>query len=351
MRGGTRGEDDPARRGSETHVKTGCIALIAAALGCAPEPPTETAAQGIIHGTAARDAPWAVMVVQQPAGATRVKLCTGTVVAPRVVLTAKHCVFLDDGDGTWAAVPAGDLTVRTGDDLRAATRTVRVTEVRTTDGPYRDGDGRNGGDIAAMLTAEDLGIAPRELSRAPVATGEALRIVGYGYSLVSGATSADLGVKREGAAAVARVEDNVFSTTGAQWTCTGDSGGPALDAQGRVVGVTSIGPTGCAVSTSYYTRVDRYASLFEDLLPAGSIPDAGTVPDAGTASVTDAGTARDGGATTAVDAGGCRVTPRGAGCGGLGALPALALAAAVRRRRRDVNGIDIRAVGRRRAAG
>jgi secreted trypsin-like serine protease len=248
------------------------------AAGCSASDDVHTRSEPIIQGTRETDAPWAVMVVQQPAGSTRVRLCTGTVIAPRAVLTAKHCVFRDTGTGTWATVPTEELTVRTGLDFRSSTRTLVVTNVRTTEGPYRDGDGRNGADIAVLLTRDGLDGTPVALSSTPAVEGSMVRIVGYGYTRAGATDPADLGIVHSGEATVGRVEANVFSTTGTQWTCTGDSGGPALDRGGRLVGVTSIGPSGCRVSTSYYTRVDRYASLYADLVTPVAT-DAGPVHD------------------------------------------------------------------------
>lgn len=303
-------------------TRTLLVALVTvASIGCAVTDGDSRAevAQPIINGATENNAPWAVMVVQQPAGSTRVRLCTGTVIAPRAVLTAKHCVYRDLGAGTWEVVPAGDLTARMGLDFRASTRTVAVESVRTTDGPYRDGDGRNGGDIAVLITREDLGITPRAVSRTPAVEGGAVQIVGYGYTMAGASDPADLGVVHRGTATVARVEPNVFSTTGAQWTCTGDSGGPALDGRGALVGVTSIGPTGCRVSTSYYTRVDRYASLFEDLLPPETTADAGVPADVSGARDVPAITAD--GATqppaTSGSAGGCHAAPGASPRGGM----------------------------------
>ncbi len=278
------------------------------------------------------------MVVQPVPGTTRVRLCSGAVVAPRAVLTAKHCVYRPvAGSTTWAAVPPAELTVRTGTDFRAPTRTVAVADVRTTDGPYHDDDGRVGGDIAVVTLAEPLDVAPKRIARAPAARGDVVRIVGFGYTQPGAADAADLGALHRGEATVQSVEANVFSTTGAQWTCTGDSGGPALHAtRDELVGVVSIGPAGCRVSTSYYTRVDRYLALFDglvDLPPAdaGAPPDAPT-PDASSAPDAPASDASAPAPPAAAD-GGCDVRPRQASAR-LAVL--LALAAGVRRRRRGV---------------
>lgn len=314
--------------------------LLVAALSSACATHDATLVAPIIQGTAERDAPWVVMVVQQTAGSTRVRLCTGAVVAPRVVLTAKHCVFRSvAGSTTWAPVPEGELSVRTGTDFRTSPRTLAVASVATTEGPYHDDDGRSGGDIALVTVSEDLGVAPKRIGRSPAAAGTDVRILGFGYTMAGASDPADLGALHRGTATVARVEANVFSTAGPQWTCTGDSGGPALDvARDELVGVTSIGPTGCRVSTSYYTRVDRYLALIDGVL-GGAAPDAGAVADA-PATTTDVSLVADvGAAPDAATPGG--VSPQG-GCAVAAARPhdhrwaLLALLVATRLRRRRV---------------
>lgn len=59
------------------------------------------------------------------------RLCSGAVIAPRAVLTAKHCVYRSvAGSTTWEAVPRGELSVRTGTSFRASERPVLDTAVR-----------------------------------------------------------------------------------------------------------------------------------------------------------------------------------------------------------------------------
>ena len=316
------------------------LALVASAALVACGAPPSTAVDPIVHGTPESAATWVVMVVQQAAGSTRVRLCSGAVIAPRAVLTAKHCVYRSvAGSTTWEAVPRGELSVRMGTSFRASERTVAVTEVRTTEGPYRDDDGRTGGDLAVLVLGEALDVTPKDIGRTPVAEGEPVRIVGFGYTQPGGTDPADLGTLHRGEATVQRVEANVFSTTGAQWTCTGDSGGPALHVgRDELVGVTSIGPTGCRVSTSYYTRIDRYLSLFDGIVEVASTRDAGAVPDAPTDARSDAAAAR----TMAPVEGACAVRHHG-GRPSMGALPALAALALRRRRARSTTREHVRA--------
>jgi hypothetical protein len=107
--------------------------------------------------------------------------------------------------------------------------------------------------------------------------------------------------------------------TGTEWAaespiCSGDSGGPALDAAGRVIGVASRGDPDCSVGI--YSAVDSWKDLIVSTAIdaaddggyapptwTGSVPtmDAGTTMDAGM----DAGTTMDAGmdAGTTMDAG------------------------------------------------
>src|SRR6187402_140376 len=72
-------------------------ALIACSHGGSSDATTDDANE-IIHGKvddASHDS--VVLLVAPVAGTTDVNLCTGTVVAPNLVLTARHCVSTTDG--------------------------------------------------------------------------------------------------------------------------------------------------------------------------------------------------------------------------------------------------------------
>ncbi len=321
MRANPRWNHCAARRSSRVIAAVFALHVIALG-GCAFTDGSSSIAQRVIHGTLEPGAPSVVMVVQQAAGSTRVRLCTGTVVGARVVVTAKHCVYRDVGTTLWASVPITELTVRTGPSFAAAERTIAVTEVRSTPGPYVDGSGRNGDDIAVLIVQEDLTVPAVPISRTPPTMGNVVELIGYGYTIPGAADPTDLGTKHRGLATVSVVEPNVFSTTGATWTCTGDSGGPVLDrATGRLIGVTSIGPAGCRVSTSYATRVDRYLALLDGALGGPPPTDAGGANDAGSTSddgvpVADAAATVDaaGADGSTCTTGECDLRPNARGC-------------------------------------
>ncbi len=272
------------------------LALLAS--GCATQPAQLAA---LVNGTPDSD-PSIVAVIHTRESGSR-QLCTGTVIAPRAVLTAKHCVFEDLGGSVWTAIPAARLSIVLGADVVGAPGDeLAVTAITTTEGPYRDGAGAVGGDIAILTLASDLSATPLALAAVPPTSGSAIRIVGFGYT--EAGAGGTLGTQHAGMASIVSVEDGTFTSEGAQWTCTGDSGGPAIDvASGRVIGVTSIGPRGCAVSSSIYTRLDRHRDMLEAAGVVAAEPDA-AAPGADAAGLTlsDAGSG-------APPTGGCSAAP------------------------------------------
>ena len=290
-------------------------------LACTPDDgPTalDSVGAAIYHGTRELERPSVVAVYFRRPGTETLRLCSGTVIAPRRVVTAKHCVF-DEGTGDeWAAVPAADIVVTVGDaaleNLCTVTQAVGVAEVMTTAGPYRRDDALAGDDIAVLALSEEVAAPAVRVTVGAPEVGLEVEIVGFGFT-----EDDELGVKYAGAATVDVVGEGVFETEGDAWTCTGDSGGPAFDvATGGLVGVTSIGPRGCRTSRSIYTRGDRHLGLLG--LAQGS-GDAGTEEDGGALAVDaevraseDGGPSGDAVAMSEDSEGGCTTSP----CGGSG---------------------------------
>jgi secreted trypsin-like serine protease len=258
----------------------------ACALDAVPAPLGISSAP-IFHGAREKAEPWVVAVHYQRPGTTKIRLCSGSVIAARAVLTAKHCVFDEPSNGTWVAMPASAFTVAVGDDITSAQGVVRevgVTEIVTTPGVYATADALAGNDIAVLKLDADAGVGAMPVSKSAPVVGDEVRIVGFGLT-----ESNALGVKYAGTANVSKVDARLLETEGASWTCTGDSGGPALHkGRGEVLGVTSLGPSGCKTSRSIYTRVDVHAALIAQAL---GIP----VDDAGACTQGCAGSGGSGG--------------------------------------------------------
>lgn len=278
---------DPGRASTVGRLTLLCIL----AAGCDRAGAASGSRAPLVNGAPSTEAAVVAVIHTRPAG-TR-QLCTGTLVTPTVVLTAKHCVFEDMGGAEWVPNPASSMSISLGDSVSAPTGEIGVTAIATTPGPYHDGDGAIGGDIALLtLSSAAPGIVPVAVAAVAPTEGLALRIVGFGYT-GAGSTGA-LGDRNGGSASIVSVAAGTFSSEGASWTCTGDSGGPAFRASdGAVIGVTSIGPRGCPASTGIYTRLDAHRDL---LLAAGvdvgeaPTDDAGSpTADAGPGVVPDAG--------------------------------------------------------------
>jgi Trypsin len=193
-------------------------------------------------------------------------LCTGSLIAPNVVLTAHHCVAPiineDAQSGVVCSKTAFGATygpehfvVTTRQDIANAKGDHVVREVLTPPDGLLCGNDQAILILAkSMTTAEATPLVPRVDD--PIAPMDPYYAVGYGATMDDDVGTGAGQRRRLDGLAVSCVGTgcptgltvpDVKSTEwkGAKGICHGDSGGPAIDLQGRVIGVTSRGGTGC----------------------------------------------------------------------------------------------------------
>ena len=247
-------------------MRASLLALFSVLFAGACAPSADVASSPIINGVRETGYP-EVVAVYWSSGATGGGLCSGTVIGPYAILTAKHCVFEETASGYRAVTPA-EFQVFVGSDLNSAggiTEVHYVSEVRTTAGSNIDFDVENGTDIAILLLADEITVTPRAVATSGPTPDEMVTIVGFGRTSTTVADSA--GTKYRGSMFVDRVGMRQISATGSSWTCQGDSGGPMFDASGAVTGITSYGiGMNCTMSYSVFVRVAGFRTLITDAL-------------------------------------------------------------------------------------
>ncbi|MFO0612432.1 MAG: trypsin-like serine protease [Polyangiaceae bacterium] len=233
-------------------LRIGFAALLASTLGaCAPESPTDEEADieeasgrddAIVGGTAATAYPEAVLI-QMYNGGSLSSYCSGSLVSPRVVLTAGHCVQGIDG---WVV----KAPFASNQQAQAASA---KTYDWNTDSEYVD---PNQHDIGLIILSKDITLASYPtIATTPVAFGSKAQNIGRIQNgnlsttkLFIGAQVSMLDGKKYGFP---------FDYASSEIIESGDSGGPVVvPGTHKIIAVNSGGGGGSQV----LARVDLLAS-------------------------------------------------------------------------------------------
>jgi secreted trypsin-like serine protease len=280
------------RRGVLAPLLTALVVIgalvLAAGASAAPNP---KASGSVIGGHNAKIAEYPSLAFIEGVQATAGYACTGTVVAPRVILTAGHCV--EDIESS-SIVEPGLIAVATGvSNLQKIQRT-QISKVERVLA-YPDFDPTElHGDAGLLILTAPVTAPPMALATgadaALYAPGAQLTVAGWGIDNrstghapnqlqaatvpIAEASQCKEGTKRfypffDPGRQVCALDSPQFHIT----TCHGDSGGPAIairpDGTQVELGVTSLGDASCnPASPAVFTRVDQISSWVQSWIAA-----------------------------------------------------------------------------------
>lgn len=246
--------------------RTGTLLALMLVAACAPgSNPVDDlggrrgARDAIINGQETSDYPAVVMLMVQGQ-----VFCSGTLIAPRKVLTAGHCAT---GQAMADAIGIGASDQQIDQEIAVVSST-----------PHPQYDANTlANDVAVVTLAEDAPIAPAVLNQAMDDSwvGTPMLLVGYGVD--DGAAQTGAGTKRMVEIPIGQLTSThvLYDEPSGKSACNGDSGGPMLlDQNGSltVVAVASyVNVQGCTQGGGH-SRVDAFLDFIQGEMDPNAPP-------------------------------------------------------------------------------
>ncbi len=232
----------------------------------------------VVGGTPTTEYPAVAFLYSEFSDTDAAQLCSGTLITPRVILTAAHCVEFPSGAPERYLAYFGSTVLDDTDPVGTEPIDITKYEFHPT---WNIDDLEGGHDIGLVLLSRPVqGIAPMRINRKPVdgLVGQDVHLVGWGRTTGEGE---DFGLKREATTDLTSANDLLIEYGSATAnTCQGDSGGPnfmTIDGQEVIAGITSYGSVGCD-QYGVGTRVDHFAKSYIEPFVAENDP-GGLLPD------------------------------------------------------------------------